>query len=48
MENGRVSEWVDQTPGAKLIIVQGSGHDIESARPQAVIDAVREVFRHHD
>jgi pimeloyl-ACP methyl ester carboxylesterase len=38
-------KWTDDTPGAKLIIVQGSGHDIESDRPQAVIDAVREVLR---
>jgi pimeloyl-ACP methyl ester carboxylesterase len=38
-------KWIDDTPGAKLIIVQGSGHDIESERPQAVIDAVREVLR---
>lgn len=41
-------KWIDATPGAKLIIVEGSGHDIESDRPQAVIDAVREVVRRHD
>ena len=38
-------KWIDDTPGAKLILVEGSGHDIESERPQAVIDAVREVLR---
>jgi pimeloyl-ACP methyl ester carboxylesterase len=38
-------QWIDDTPNAKLIIVEGSGHDIESERPQAVIDAVREVLR---
>jgi pimeloyl-ACP methyl ester carboxylesterase len=38
-------KWIDDTPGAKLIIVEGSGHDIESQRPQAVIDAVRQVLR---
>jgi pimeloyl-ACP methyl ester carboxylesterase len=37
-------KWIDDSPGAKLIIVEGSGHDIESERPQAVIDAVREVL----
>ena len=37
--------WIDDTPGAELVIVQGSGHDIESARPQAVIDAVRRVLQ---
>lgn len=38
-------KWIDDTPGAKLVLVEGSGHDIESERPQAVIDAVREVLR---
>jgi pimeloyl-ACP methyl ester carboxylesterase len=38
-------EWVDQTPGAKLVVVQGSGHGIASERPGAVIDAVREALR---
>lgn len=37
--------WIDDTPGAKLVVVEGSGHDIESGRPQAVIDAVREALR---
>ena len=41
-------KWIDDTPGAKLILVQGSGHDIESERPQAVIDAIREVLRSRD
>ena len=38
-------KWIDDTPRAKLVIVEGSGHDIESERPQAVIAAVREVLR---
>lgn len=37
-------KWIDETPGAKLIVVRNSGHDIESEKPQAVIDAVREVL----
>ncbi len=39
-------QWADATAGAKLIIVPGSGHDIESDRPHAVIDAVRAVLRY--
>ena len=38
-------KWIDDTPGGKLVLVQDSGHNIESDRPQAVIDAVREVLR---
>ncbi len=38
-------KWIDDTPGAKLVLVQDSRHNIESDRPQAVIDAVREVVR---
>ena len=38
-------KWIDDTPGGKLVLVQDSGHNIESERPQAVIDAVREVLR---
>nr|ACS83712.1 alpha/beta hydrolase fold protein [uncultured bacterium AOCefta2] len=38
-------KWIEATPGAKLEIVDGSGHDIESDRPQAVVDAVRDVLR---
>jgi hypothetical protein len=38
-------KWIDATPGGKLIIVKDSNHDIESDRPEAVIDAVRAVVR---
>ncbi len=37
-------QWVDDTPGAKLLIVPDSGHNIQAERPQAVIDAIRQVF----
>ncbi len=37
-------KWIDDTPGAKLVTVDRSGHDIESDRPEAVIDAVRETL----
>lgn len=40
----RYEEWVQQTPGARLTTVPGSGHDIESDRPQAVVDAIRAVL----
>lgn len=37
-------KWIDNTPKAKLILVEGSGHDIESDRPQAVINAIRQTL----
>jgi pimeloyl-ACP methyl ester carboxylesterase len=37
------TKWVEDTPGAKLIVVRDSGHNIQTERPQAVIDAIREV-----
>ena len=37
------TKWVEDTPGAKLIVVRNSGHNIQSERPRVVIDAVREV-----
>ena len=37
------TKWVEDTPGAKLIVVRNSGHNIQSERPQAVIDAIRDV-----
>jgi pimeloyl-ACP methyl ester carboxylesterase len=40
--------WIDATPGGKLIVVPDSGHGIESEKPQVVIDAVRDVLRHHE
>jgi pimeloyl-ACP methyl ester carboxylesterase len=35
--------WVENTPGAKLVVVRSSGHNIQSERPQVVIDAIRQV-----
>ena len=35
--------WVDATPGAKLVIASRSGHNIQTERPQLVVDAIREV-----
>jgi pimeloyl-ACP methyl ester carboxylesterase len=40
--------WTDATPDARLVIAEGSGHDIASDHPKAVIDAVRDVLQHHD
>jgi pimeloyl-ACP methyl ester carboxylesterase len=37
------TKWVDETPGAKLLIVRNSGHNIQTERPQSVIDAIREI-----
>jgi pimeloyl-ACP methyl ester carboxylesterase len=37
------AKWVEETPGAKLIVVRNSGHNIQSERPRPVIDAIREV-----
>jgi pimeloyl-ACP methyl ester carboxylesterase len=39
------TKWVEETPGAKLVIVRDSGHNIQSERPRAVIDAIREVVQ---
>jgi pimeloyl-ACP methyl ester carboxylesterase len=38
-------KFVDNTPGAKLVVVDGSGHNIETDRPDAIIAAVREALR---
>jgi pimeloyl-ACP methyl ester carboxylesterase len=36
-------QWVDQTPGARLVVAETSGHNIQSEQPQFVIDAIRDV-----
>jgi pimeloyl-ACP methyl ester carboxylesterase len=40
--------WVRETEGARLIIVRNSGHNIQTERPQFVIDAIREVVEKAD
>jgi pimeloyl-ACP methyl ester carboxylesterase len=37
------TRWVEETPGAWLVAVRDSGHNIQTERPQPVIDAIREV-----
>jgi pimeloyl-ACP methyl ester carboxylesterase len=37
------TKWVTETPGAKLVVVSNSGHNIQTEQPQAVINAVREI-----
>jgi len=37
------TKWVVETPGAKLIAVSNSGHNIQTEQPQAVINAIREL-----
>jgi pimeloyl-ACP methyl ester carboxylesterase len=37
------TNWVRDTPGARLVVVRNSGHNIQTERPQYVIDAIREV-----
>jgi pimeloyl-ACP methyl ester carboxylesterase len=37
------TKWVEQTPGARLIVVPNSGHNIQTEQPRFVIDAIREV-----
>ncbi len=36
--------WVDATPGARLVIAEGSGHGIPEEDPELVVAAVREVI----
>ena len=36
--------WVDATPGARLVIAEGSGHGIPEEDPELVVEAVREVI----
>jgi pimeloyl-ACP methyl ester carboxylesterase len=36
--------WVDGIPGAKLVIAQRSGHNIQTEQPRLVIAAIREVI----
>lgn len=36
-------QWVEGTPGAKLVIAKGSSHDIPSDDPEIVVEAVRGV-----
>ncbi|HEX4244577.1 MAG TPA: alpha/beta hydrolase, partial [Acidimicrobiales bacterium] len=42
------ASWVDGVPGARLIIVRTSGHNIQSEQPRFVIDAIREVVEKAD
>src|SRR5436190_20647674 len=37
------TKWVADTPGAELIVVRNSGHNIQTEQPQAVTDAIRKV-----
>jgi pimeloyl-ACP methyl ester carboxylesterase len=36
--------WVDETPGARLVVARGSGHNIQSEAPGLVIDAIKDVI----
>ena len=36
--------WVEATPGAKLIVAERSGHNIQTEDPQIVADAIRDVI----
>lgn len=36
--------WVDATPGARLVVAQRSGHNIQTEAPGLVIDAIRDVI----
>jgi pimeloyl-ACP methyl ester carboxylesterase len=37
------ARWVNATPGARLVVVRDSGHNIQTERPRPVVDAIREV-----
>ena len=39
-------QLVTLSPKGKLIVAEGSGHDVHVDRPAIVIDAVREMVRH--
>jgi len=42
------TRWVAETPGAKLVIVRNSGHNIQSEQPQSVINAIHEIVQQAD
>jgi pimeloyl-ACP methyl ester carboxylesterase len=42
------TRWVKETPGARLVAVRNSGHNIQTEQPRFVIDAIREVVEKAD
>ena len=36
-------QWVDGTPGAKLIVARNCGHNIQLDNPDLVVAAIREI-----
>ena len=37
-------KWVDNTPGAKLVVAKRSGHNIQTESPGLVVDAIRDAI----
>jgi pimeloyl-ACP methyl ester carboxylesterase len=42
------ARWVEETAGARLVVVRNSGHNIQTEQPRFVIDAIREVVEKAD